>query len=143
MKISAFICAITAVVLFTGCEVVHLANGKYETGMSGRGDFAAVYGDMIIIRLRNPHDETGTENGYWDWGGKYEIEDDNSLVLKMDRETARNWNFYYGIRRDGNAISVTDYRAEKTFQLKHVPALPKRRTDSDTPIPPAAYPAYN
>ena len=143
MKISALICAVAAVVLFSGCEVVRLANGKYESTLPGRGDFAAVYGDLIILRLRNPINESGTGDGYWDWGGKYKIMDDNSLLLKMDRETARNWNFYYGIRRDGNTLYVTDYRAEKTFQLRHVPAVPKRRTAPDDPIQPAAYPAYN
>lgn len=141
MKLPVIFCALTAVLLFSGCEVIRLSNGKYETTLSGRDDFAAVYGDLIIIRLRNPENETGTDDGYWDWGGKYRIREDNVIELDMDREHARHWNFYYNLRKQDNGIKVIDYRAENSFRLQHVPAVPQNykapavRNESDSYYP--------
>ena len=137
MKFPVIVLAFTFILmLISGCEIVRLANGKYETTISGRGDFAAVYGDMIIIRLRNPENENGTEDGYWEWGGTYEIGENNIIHLDMDRKTERDWKFYYELRKNGNAIKVIDHRAEDSFQLQYIPALPPKRQA------PPAYPAY-
>ena len=137
MKFPVIVLAFTFILmLVSGCEIVRLANGKYETTISGRGDFAAVYGDMIIIRLRNPENENGTEDGYWEWGGTYEIGENNIIHLDMDRKTERDWKFYYELRKNGNAIKVIDHRAEDSFQLQYIPALPPKRQA------PPAYPAY-
>jgi hypothetical protein len=140
MKNLCYLSILTAVFLLSGCEVVRLANGKYETSLSDRGDFAAVYGDLIIIRLRNPENETGTENGYWEWGGKYEIVDGDKIMLDMDRENARNWNFYYDLRKSGSSIKVTDHRAENSYRLDHIPAVPTRQRSGT--VPASDYPAY-
>lgn len=131
---------LSLVLLLCGCEVVRLSNGKYESTLPGRGDFAAVYGDLIILRLRNPVNESGTEDGYWEWGGKYEIIDDNVIELAMDRENKRNWKFYYELRKQDNAIRVLDHRAENSYRLEHIPAVPDRRSAPRNA--PAAYPAY-
>ena len=143
MKFCAFFAALFAITFFTGCEVIRLNNGKYETTLPGRSDFAAVYGDLIILRLRNPENETGTENGYWDWGGKYSIRDRYLVELDMDRQTARKWNFYYELRRQDNGIRVIDHRAENAYQLHHIPAVPyKKQQNNGNNSAPAAYPAY-
>ena len=143
MKFCAFFTALFAITFFTGCEVIRLNNGKYETTLPGRSDFAAVYGDLIILRLRNPENETGTENGYWDWGGKYSIRDGYLVELDMDRQTARKWNFYYELRRQDNGIRVIDHRAENAYQLHHIPAVPyNKQQNNGNNSAPAAYPAY-
>ena len=131
--------ALTALIVFTGCENIRLANGMYETTLSGRRDSAAVYDDMIILRLRNPQKESGTEDGYWDWGGKYEVIDGDRIMLKMNRETARVWGFYYDLLMRRNGIEVVDHRAGSSYRLEYIPAVPNRRRDTTTP---AAYPAY-
>ena len=137
MRFTAAALTFSFILLLTsGCEVVRLANGKYETTISDRGDFAAVYGDLMIIRLRNPQNETGTDDGYWEWGGKYKVREDNVIELDMDRETSRNWNFYYQLRKNGNSIRVFDHRAENNFQLIHIPAVPQKKSA------PRTYPAY-
>ena len=126
--------------LLCGCEVVRLSNGKYESTLPGRGDFAAVYGDLIILRLRNPINESGTGDGYWDCGGKYKVIDGNTIELDMDRETGRNWKFYYELRKQDNAIRVLDHRAENSFRLEYIPAVPDNRRN---PVnSPASYPVY-
>lgn len=142
MKLSVILAGLTAVILFTGCEVVRLSNGKYETTLSGRDDFAAVYEDLIFLRLRNPVNESGTDLGYWDWAGKYRIVDENRIELDMEREKLRNWNFYYGLRKRGNTIEVTDYRAENSYRLEFIPAVPRKNNREQNHDTPAAYPAY-
>ena len=137
MRLAAIFTVLTAAILFSGCEVVRLSNGKYETALPGRSDFAAVYGDMIILRLRNPVDESGTANGSWDWGGTYSINEDNVIELDMDRETARKWVFYYELRRHNNGIRVVDHRAENAYYLNFIPAV----TSAKRPAP-SAYPSY-
>ena len=131
--------AMAAMVCFTGCEVIRLENGKYETSLAGRGDFAAVYGDLIFLRLRNPENERGTDLGYWDWAGKYRIVDGNRIELDMEREKWRDWSFYYGLRKRGNIIEVHDYRAENSYRLEFIPAVQPKNRPANTP---AAYPAY-
>ena len=127
-----------AVIILSGCEVVRLANGKYETTLTGRDDFAAVYKDMIILRLRNPQHENGTDDGYWDWGGTYTISEDNHIKLDMSREEARRWEFYYDLQKQGNGIKITDHRAENSFRLEYIPAIPHRGTPEQN----KRYPAY-
>ena len=91
MRFPLIISVAVFVLLFvSGCEVIRLANGKYETSIDGRQDFAAVYNDMIIIRLRNPENESGTENGYWEWGGFYKVSKDNLIEFDMDRQQNRD-----------------------------------------------------
>lgn len=139
MKYFRLFSVIALMVIISGCEIIRLPNGKYENSLSGRDDFAAVYQNLIILRLRNPENESGTEDGYWDWGGKYEVMDDNRIILDMDRETGRNWNFYYRLTKEGNNIKVTDHRAENSFRLRHVPAHPGQQQNYQQP---AAYPVY-
>ena len=140
MKFGKFFLLLAAGLLLAGCESVQLASGMYETTLPGRRDSAAVYGDMIILRLRNPENESGTEEGYWDWGGKYEIRDGSQIFLKMDRETARVWGFYYELTMQKDGIKVTDHRAENSYRLEYVPAVPNQNRGR-RPAP-SAYPAY-
>ena len=107
---------------FFGCAVPVLPNGKYETSLQGRDDFIAIYNDMLIMRLRNPEKISGTDDGYWDWGGKFEIRSDNRIIPDMSRSERRQWFFYYELYKNGNGIKVNDLRADNSFQLDHVPA---------------------
>ena len=120
-------------VLISGCTEIKLANGKYTTSLSGRDDFAAVYNDLIFLRLRNAEDHT-MNNGYLDWAGKYKIVDGKNIELDMDRKTKRDWKFYYSLYMQGNAIVVEDHRAENTYTLTYRPAQLRK---------PAAMPAGN
>ena len=138
MKRSFRLFLAAAMCVICGCEVIRLSNGKYEISQPGRGDFAAVYNDMIIIRLRNPEEATGTANGYWEWGGSYSIREDGVIELDMDRETARNWRFYYDLRKQDNGIRVIDHRAEQSFRLEQIPAVPPQQRSNA----PASYPAF-
>ena len=137
MRFPLIISVAVFVLLFvSGCEVIRLANGKYETSIDGRQDFAAVYNDMIIIRLRNPENESGTENGYWEWGGFYKVSKDNLIEFDMDRQQNRDWRFYYELRKSGNAIKVIDHRAGNSFILNYESVNPANRSDQQS------YPLY-
>ncbi len=148
MRIGKFIFALMLALLVSGCAT-YLENGKYETSLPERDDFAAVCGDLIIMRLRNPEKESGTEDGYWDWGGRYEVMSDNRIWLDMDRQTRRQWSFYYELSKtEKGGIKVHDLRAENSFILDFIPARPRRNTSpatgggNESSIPAAAYPAY-
>ncbi|MBO7329681.1 MAG: hypothetical protein J6W00_13030 [Lentisphaeria bacterium] len=147
MRVSIIILVLASVILFTGCAVPTLANGKYETSLPGREDFVAVYNGLLIMRLRNPEKASGTDDGYWDWGGKFTVREDNQIDLDMDRQTARKWMFYYQLSRNGKGIKVHDLRAENSYQLDYMP--PRRQTQSnaaaegDKEVPSSAYPAFN
>lgn len=118
-----FFCLIllTIVALLTGCEQLTLENGKYETTLSGRDDFAAVYEDLIFIRVREPSDDPAC-NSYWDWAGKFKIESDGHILLKMDKPLARKWDFHYDFYRRDGMITVYDLGAENSYNLRLRPA---------------------
>ena len=103
---------------FCGCSQLTLTAGKYETTLPGREDFAAIYEDLIFIRVREPNDDP-SQNAYWDWAGNFEIEDDGHIILKMDKATARKWNFHYDFYRRDSMITVYDLSAENSFNLRH------------------------
>ena len=128
--------------LVAGCTEIRLANGKYTSDLSGRDDFAAVYNDLIFLRLRNAEDNT-MNNGYWDWAGKYEIVDGKRIELDMDRKSKRDWQFYYSLTMRGNAILVEDHRAENSYVLTLRPAVPRRPAAMPQEMPQTdLYPAY-
>jgi hypothetical protein len=142
MKIFFRILAVLfSVAVITGCEQLTLENGKYETSLSGREDFAAIYDDLIFIRVREPSDNP-SQITYWDWAGKFEIESDGHIRLKMKRELARKWDFHYDFFRRNGMITVYDLDAENSFNLRLRPAnAPAVRNDYNPQIQ-GGFPAY-
>jgi len=133
-KTALLFVSVMMLVLICGCEQLRLVNGKYETTLAGREDFAAVYEDLIFLRLRDPQSD-GTGN-YWDWAGKYKIDDDGRITLQMDKEKLRIWNFYYNFYSKRGAIAVADLSAESGFDLKFRPV------GKTSAAPAASYGAY-
>ena len=121
--------------LIAGCSSIKLQGGKY-TGKE-RGEFAMVYEDLIFLRVKAGKNIPGSLS-YWEWGGKYSIREDGIIELDMDRETARDWRFYYDLRKQDNGIRVIDHRAETSFRLEHIPAVPPQQRSNA----PASYPAF-
>ena len=127
-----FFLLLPLIFILCGCEQLTLANGKYESSISGREDFAAVYEDLIFLRVREPSDDPAV-NSYWDWAGNFDIEDDGHIVLKMNKDTARKWNFHYDFYRKNGMITVYDLGAENSFNLRHRPAsAPQRGSSAQT-----------
>ena len=138
-QIICALAAISAAISFSGCENLTLDNGKYETVIPGREDFAAVYGDLIFLRLRDPSDENA-RNDYWDWAGKFEIEPDGRIILDMDKNLARTWKFHYDLYRRNGFITVYDLSAENAFNLQFRPAKAGDKQRSYPAIDQAAKP---
>ena len=147
MKTVFYSAVLMLLLVVTGCTELRLANGVYAIDTPGRGDMATVYNEQIFLRLRNA-EEDGLGNGYWDWAGKYKIIDDGRIVLKMDRKSKRDWDFYYNLTMRGNEIVVDDLRAEKTYLLKWRPAVTNTSRGGQNFAPmsggdvPQALPAY-
>lgn len=99
-----------------GCAGTLITSGKYDIAGTGQEDFAAVYNDLIFLRLRNPmEDKIGA--AYWDWAGKYELDKDGNVILDMDDEDLRLWKFYYQIVYKQGSIGVLDIAKDSWFYL--------------------------
>ena len=114
-------------VILCGCEQLTLANGKYEASLSGREDFAAIYDDLIFLRVREPSEDPSV-NSYWDWAGKFDIENDGRIILKMDKDIARKWNFHYDFYRNNGMITVYDHSSQNSYNLRYRPASAGQRS---------------
>ena len=143
-KFLSIFCTVTAVaaaIVFSGCEQLTLDNGKYETTLSGREDFAAVYDDLIFIRVREPSEDP-SQNNYWDWAGKFEIEEDGHIRFKMPRELARKWDFHFDFYRRNGMITVYDLDSENSFNLRYRPAAAPAVRNYNNPQVQGGFPAY-
>ena len=108
--------AIFVVFVFCGCYQAQLANGKYDTTLSGRDDFMMVYNDRIAVRLRNPEND-GRDGDYWSWIGDYYIEN-NRIWLDMDSDLAKKWAFHYNFYVLPNGIMVKTLGSDESFTLQ-------------------------
>ena len=133
-KFSTFIFALLLSAFICGCGGLTLSDGKYETSLPGREDFAAVYNDLIFIGLREPSDDPA-HNNYWIWAGSFSIEDDGRIMLDMDKKLSKKWNFSYNLYRRDGAISVHDIGAGNSFYLK------LRATDNSSSVNRSSAPA--
>ncbi len=123
MKILRFTVWAAFIALFAaGCTSYRMAEGRYSSG--SRGDYALVQNDLLFLHIAAPADADGKE-AYWDWAGKYEIEDNRKIVPDMGKEELRKWNFYFDLSAEESAITVTDTGANTYFRL-HREAKPLR-----------------
>lgn len=145
-KVFTFITIVALSAVFCGCSSLTLDDGKYETSLPGREDFAAVYKDLIFIRLREPADDPA-RNNYWIWAGKFSIEDDGHIILDMDKKLAKKWDFSYDLYRRPGSITVHDLGAENYFDLK-LRVIDNSPVNRKTPPPgsgntaPGSFPVY-
>ena len=102
--------------LFCGCTEITVPAGKYDTTLDGREDFAAVYNDIIFIRVKEPDDDL-KRNGYWDWAGNFDISDNGKLLLKMNDDDARKWGFHFDFYFSNGMIVVHDIGAQGSYHL--------------------------
>ncbi len=114
---SLFLTLFTVTVLFCGCTQIHVPAGKYETTLDGREDFAAVYNDLIFIRVKEPDDDR-KRSGYWDWAGHFDTEDDGRIILKMNEDDTRKWGFHFDFYFSNGMIVVHDIGAQNSYHLR-------------------------
>lgn len=132
MKKLTLLAAVSALFLLCGCSSQKLNIGVYQSVDSSRDDMAMVYEDMIILQVKSPENSEGAL-AYWTWGGNYSYDDDGQIILKMDDETRKRWNFYYNFlgRKDG--IVINDLTNNTGLVLRYT--LPKRRNSIAAPVP--------
>ncbi len=144
-KFSAFIFLLLISAFICGCGSLTLSNGKYETSLPGREDFAAVYNDLIFIGLREPSDDP-SQNNYWIWAGSFSIDDDGRIMLDMDKKLAKKWNFSYNLYRRNTSISVHDIGAGNSFDLRlrasDNPSVNRISAPAAPSAAPGTFPAY-
>lgn len=118
--------------LFSGCAPLLLPIGAYRSSDSSRDDMAMVYGDLIILQVKAPEYAPGGLT-YWSWGGSYTVDEDGTINLNMDRETARNWKFYFEFLRRGDGIVVNNLENNTGIVLRY--ETPKLRRTNRSPRP--------
>jgi len=126
--------AVSAVVLavLTGCSSTPLPTGKYQINEQGREDFAVVYGDLIFLRIKSPDDAPGSL-AYWEWAGKYKVEENGVLVFDMDKETRDRWDFYFQFIRKREGLIFNDWANQNGHLLGY--QTPKLRNNQKAPRP--------
>ena len=122
MKILAFAVCAFVCVLLTGCTSPQLDIGEYRIAESGRGDFIFAYQDLIFLQIKSPEYATGSLE-YWNWAGKYTIDDGGEIHFDMDRETRKRWRFYFNFLKKRNGIVLNDLSTGKGFLFRYqIPA---------------------
>lgn len=114
MKSIFLAAAVCAGLCFAGCTSPRLADGEYRIAASGRGDFIAVYQDLIFVKVRNPDLSSGVEN-YWHWAGKYALSDNGEIRFDMDKELEEKWRPLFNFSKRNDGISLMDFTAHRRY----------------------------
>ena len=130
----AYLClaAAAALALLCGCASEKLRTGEYRIDRSDRDDFAVVYDDLIFLHIESPELAPGNL-AYWEWAGKYKLDDNGEVHLDMDRETLRRWKFYFQFVRRNEGMSFNDFARQTGFLLRY--KTPKLRRNERAPRP--------
>ena len=103
-----------------GCQSRTQTPGLYLP-RNGGDEYAAVYKDLIFIHVLRPDSMPGEET-YWDWAGKYEINDDGEILFDMDKDELRDWSFYYTFHAGNSGIRVENLSdVDKSYTLHRRP----------------------
>ncbi|MBR2633078.1 MAG: hypothetical protein IKD29_06515 [Lentisphaeria bacterium] len=132
MKKIFLLAVFAALFLSAGCASRQLNIGVYRNVDSSREDIAMVFEDHIIMQVKSPENSEGSL-AYWTWGGKYSIADDGTIILDMDKETRRRWNFAFNIVSRQDGIVVNELATDNGVVLRY--ELPKRRSQGGNPVP--------
>ena len=124
--------AAAALAVLAGCSSVPLPTGKYRIEEPEREDFAVVYEDLIFLRIKSPDDAPGSL-AYWEWAGKYKVEENGVLVFDMDRETRSRWEFYFQFIRKREGLIFNDWANQNGHLLRY--QTPKLRSNPQAPRP--------
>ena len=123
---------VLALAALCGCTVPQLPIGVYRAEESAHDDQAMVYQDYIILQVKAPVYAPGGL-AYWNWGGKYTLDEDGTITLDMDRETARTWAFYFEFLMRNDGIVVNDLENNTGVLLRY--QTPKLRNNERAPRP--------
>ena len=124
--------ALTLLAGAAGCASKPLPTGKYQIEEPAREDFAVVYEDLIFLRIKSPDDAPGAL-AYWEWAGKYTVEDNGVLVFDMEKETRRRWDFYFQFIRNRDGLVFNDWANQNGHLLRY--QAPKLRSNRQAPRP--------
>ena len=122
--------SVFAALLLCGCANEKLRTGEYRIDRSDRDDFAVVYGDLIFLHIESPELAPGNL-AYWEWAGKYKVEENGVLVFDMDHETQSRWEFYFQFIRKREGVIFNDWANQNGHLLRY--QSPKLRSNPQAP----------
>ena len=109
------------------CKSNTYTNGLYIS-QKNSDELVHIYEDLVILRVRRPDSMIG-ENVFWEWGGRYSINEAGEFEFDMDEDEKRDWNFYYVFRVHTNGGIMVENLSdtEKSYVLRRKP-LQRRKT---------------
>jgi len=123
--------------VLTGCSQYRLKEGQYFSTEQGREDQICVYDDLIFVKIKTPDDSPDSVQ-YWQWGGKYEVNELGEISFDMDKLTKKKWNFYFSFVLTQGNILVKNQGDAKTQTLKFAPIRKRQKNNTaDQETPPA------
>ena len=131
MKFLTFALCLCAGIMLTGCSSPQLDIGEYRIAEGGRSDFIFAYQDLIFLQIKSPEHALGSLE-YWNWAGKYSIDDSGEIHFDMDRETQKRWRFYFNFLKHRHGIVVNDFRSNKGYLFRY--QSPQRRHDAQPAV---------
>ena len=132
MKNRILVALAFAALALSGCAEPNLRTGEYRITNPGRDDFAVVYEDMIFLHVKSPENVPGTL-AYWEWAGKYKVQENGEITFDMDRETEKRWKFSYQFLRKSSGISFNDWEKQTGYMLNY--RTPKLKRSASGPRP--------
>ena len=131
MKKILLLAIFAALFLAAGCASRQLNIGVYRNVDASREDIAMVFDDHIILQVKSPENSEGSL-AYWTWGGKYSLADDGTVVLHMDKDTLKRWNFAFHIVSRQDGLVINELANDNGVVLRY--ELPKRRSQGGNPV---------
>lgn len=119
--------AVLAALALSGCTERLLDIGEYRINEGSRRDFICAYQDMIFLQIKSPEHAPGSLE-YWNWAGKYSVNDDGQIMFDMDDETAKRWNFYFNFLQKRGGIVLNDLSNNRGYFLRY--QIPPKRKDA-------------
>lgn len=119
--------ALLLAVVLSGCSERLLDIGEYRINESGRRDFICAYQDMIFLQIKSPEHAAGSLE-YWNWAGKYSLDENGQIFFEMDKETAKRWNFYFNFLQKRGGIVLNDLSNNRGYFLRY--QIPGKRKDA-------------
>ena len=109
-----------------GCQGKLVNTGLYFP-KDGGDEYIVVYKDLIFMHILRPDTMTGVDT-YWDWAGKYEINDVGELEFDMSGKEKKDWKFYYVFRpHSSGGIMLEDLSNPKRSHILLKRPVPRRK----------------
>ena len=121
MKRTVLVPVLFAAICLSGCaSPVLLPAGEYKTDLVTREDFINVYQDLIFLKIKRP-EHVSNSPAYWNWAGRYIIDENDRIILEMDGSNGRKWHPHFAFLRRNDGILLRDLNKNQGYLFRKTP----------------------